>query len=497
MATAEKEVRFRIAEALGDQSLLEALQRSPQPATETVRMVEAVGVNIDPDEDQWRRLTGDSNRDLSPITQHHMQKMALYLWERNLLANRLIELPVAYLLAEGVALSVNDDEAQSWLDAFWNDPINNMKRKLKNKIRELMLFGEQAWPAFVNEHNGHVRLGYLDPALIETVVMDPDNAEQPIGIVTRKDRKGNARRFRVIVNGEESDLFTPRTQEIRASFTDGELFFNRLNELSNGTRGRSTLLAQIDWLDSYDMYMFGELDRAQFLRAFMWDVTLTGATEEQVKKRAREITSPKPGSTRVHNDAEAWTAVTPSLQATDTAETAKLFRNHMLGGATYPEHWFGGAADVNRATGESMSEPTFKILSSLQQDVGAILEDIGIYVINRKADPSGREMLIDPYQPDPDLVPEVVWPELSARDTTRYAAALQQVTAAAIMAINEGLITKELALRQINAISGRLGVEFDAEEELEAAQQQAAARAEEDVYSDRPDQVDEARDVPE
>lgn len=37
-----------------------------------------------------------------------MRDMALYLWEANLLANRLIELPVAYLLAEGVRLTVKD-----------------------------------------------------------------------------------------------------------------------------------------------------------------------------------------------------------------------------------------------------------------------------------------------------------------------------------------------------------------------------------------------------
>ncbi|MCU7886795.1 MAG: hypothetical protein KZQ82_21615, partial [Candidatus Thiodiazotropha sp. (ex Lucinoma annulata)] len=409
---------------------------------------------------------------------------AIYLWESNLLANRLIELPVAYLLAEGVQIKVKDPEAQSYIDAFWNDPINNMKRKLKKKVRELLLFGEQAWPAFVNEFNGHVRIGYLDPALIETVVMDPDNAEQPIGVVTTKDKKGHARRYQVILNGTEKDLFTSRTQAIRETFSDGIIFFNRINELSSGSRGRSTLLAQIDWLDAYDGYLFGELDRSSFLRAFMWDVKLNGATEEQVIARAKKISAPSPNSVRVHNDAEEWNAVTPDLQANDSAVNAKLFRNHMLGGATMPEHWYGGAADVNRATGESMSEPTFKILSSLQQDLGSILEDLALFVINRKLDPSGSHVLIDPYDPDPDLVPECVWPELTARDTTKYAAALQQVTAAAAMAINQGLITEVLALNQINAISGRLGVEFDAEEELAAARKEAASKATNDVYEE-------------
>ncbi|MCU7934126.1 MAG: hypothetical protein KZQ99_04505 [Candidatus Thiodiazotropha sp. (ex Dulcina madagascariensis)] len=482
MSTADTDVKTRIAQALGDTRLLEAVNR-PAPA-ETVRLVEAYGQTVDADDDQWRPLTGDSKRDLAPMTQARMQKLGVYLWESNLLANRLIELPVAYLLAEGVQLTVAAQDAQRTLNAFWNDPINNLKRKLKKKVRELLIFGEQAWPAFVNEHNGHVRLGYLDPALIETVVMDPDNGEQPIGVVTKKNKKGVARRYRVILNGTESDLFTQRTQAIRETFGDGELFFNRINEFSNGSRGRSMLLPQIDWLDAYDNYLFGELDRATFLRAFMWHITLRGATEEEVKRRAKQIHAPSPNSTRVSNEWEEWEAVTPDLQAGDSAENAKLFRNQILGGATMPEHWYGGAADVNRATGESMAEPTFKMLSSLQQDLGSIIEDVGIFVINRSADPTGNEVLIDPYDPDPDLVPECVWPELTARDTTKYASALQQVTAAAVMAINQGLITETLALNQINAISGRLGVEFDAEEELAAAREEAATAATTDVYEE-------------
>lgn len=491
MVAAAIDIRTRIAEALGDHVLLDRVQSafaSPhtnEPAP--IRVTEAYGQSVDDDDAQWRRLTGTSERDLSPMTQARMQKLALYLWESNLLANRLIELPVAYLLAEGVQLQVADEEAQGWIDAFWRDPINAFERKLKKKVRELLLYGEQCWPAFTNPHNGHVRLGYLDPALIETVVTDPDNIEVPIGLITTRDRKGRARRYRLIHNGAEADLFTRRTQKIRESFTDGECFYYRINDLSNGTRGRSALLAQIDWLDAYDQFLFGEIDRAQFLRAFMWDVTLSGATEEQVKARARKISAPKPNSVRVHNDAEAWEAVSPSLQSEDSAEGARLFRNHVLGGSTMPEHWYGGAADVNRATGESMGEPTFKILSGQQRDIGAILEDLAVFQVNRRVDPSGKSVIIDPYNPDPDLLPVCVWPELTARDTSKYAAALQQVTTGAVVAIEAGLLSKETALEQIAAISGRLGVEFDVEQELTRAREQARTQSLQDVYSDDPD----------
>lgn len=453
---------------------------------QSAKFCEAAGVNVDADEDQWRRLSGDTRRDLSPMTHQRMREMAQYLWESNLLANRLIELPIAYLLAEGVRLHCDDEDNQALLTRFWRDPINQMSVKLPKKVRELGIYGEQCYPAFVNQHTGHVRLGYLDPGLVETVVMDPDNPEQPIGIVTVKDKHGQARRYRVIVNGADAELFTARTQAIRETFTDGEAFWFTINDLSNGRRGRSDLLAQADYLDGYDQYLFGELDRAQFMRAFIWDVTLTGATPEEVKARAKDITAPRPGSTRVHNEAEIWKAETPDLKAQDASEGARLFRNHVLGGATLPEHWYGGGGDVNRATGESMAEPTVKVLSMRQQVVKHMMETIGLYVL--------RQALLARGKGEPDLEDEAfqveaIFPEMTAKDTTKYAAALQQAVVAVGLAMDKGLITQATAVRIINAIAGRLGVEIDGEKELIAARKEKAKAEEDDVFT-TPETVD-------
>lgn len=49
--------------------------------------------------------------------------------------------------------------------------------------------------------------------------------------------------------------------------------------------------------------MFGEAGRASAVRAFIWDVTLTGATPDEVKTRTKTITAPKPNSVRVVSNA--------------------------------------------------------------------------------------------------------------------------------------------------------------------------------------------------
>lgn len=468
--------------------VLGAVLPDPGQPVKEAAFREAAGTTIDPDEDQWRRLTGNSQRDLTPLTQVRMQKIAHYLWEQNLLGNRLIELPVAYLLAGGVKLSVDDPENQKVLDRFWKDPINEMDLKLPKKVREMAIFGEQVWPAFVNDADGMVRLGYLDPARIETVVKDPDNPEQTIGIVTTKNKRGLARRYRVIINGEE-DVFTTRTQGIRQGFTDGEAFYFPVNDLSSGTRGRSDLLAQADWLDAYDQFMFGEIERYDMLRAFIWDVTLTGATPEKVSQRAKEIAAPKPGSVRVHNAEEAWKAETPDMKAVDTAAGARLFRNHVLGGATMPETWFGGGGDVNRATAAEMNEPTFKIYSMRQRYWKHILESVARYVL-LKAHEKNAQGAIDWSDPKWEVVAE--FPELSVKDTSKYAAALAQVASACVQAISAKLMTRGYAVKLIGAVAAQLGVETDPEQELIDAQEEAQTIAEEDVFSTPPAAAEDA-----
>jgi hypothetical protein len=457
----------RVKNLVGLADAADVAETAKPPKTE--RLVEAYGVNVDKDEDQWRKLTGDSNRDLSPITAERMREMAKYLWETNLLANRLIELPVAYMLAQGVQLMVEDEENQAILDRFWHDPINEMDIKLPKKIRELAMYGEQVYPVFVNEGDGHVRLGYLNPGLINTVVQDPDNAEQTIGIVLKKDRKDVAKRYRVIVNGPE-DVFTTRTQEIRKGFTDGDVFFFKINDMSDGSRGRSDLLAQIDWLDAYDAYLFGELDRASFMRAFIWDVTLKGATEDEVKRRAKDMTAPSPGSVRVHNDSEEWKTESPSLQAADSSEMARLMRNHVLGGSTTPEHWFGGGGDVNRASAAEMGEPTFKMFSMRQRYVQHMLEMMGRYVLTRAAQIAKADAQLDFSLPENKV--RAVFPEMVPKDTGKYATALSQCVVAAVAAVNAGLVQKSTAMKIVANVAANLGVEYDVEDEMNKVEEE-------------------------
>lgn len=476
---------LRVLDAISPFDFTQFIEPAPPNVQTFGSLREAAGATVDDSEDGWRKLSGDATRDLAPMTQERMQKLAVFLWESNLLANRIIELPVAYTLAEGVDVSVADDQVNECVQKFWRDPINQMDIKLISKVRQLSLFGEQCYPTFVNDVSGHVRLGYLDPANIQEVVTDPDNPEQPILVITKRDKKGRYRKYRVIVNGDDKELFTERTANIRAApDIEGDAFYFNVNSLSNGSRGRSDLLAQADWLDAYDQFLFGEIDRSAFLRAFVWDVTLTGATPEEVKTRSRSITAPSPGSVRVHNDAEKWEAVSPSLSASDSSEQARLLRNHILGGSTLPEHWYGGGGDVNRAVGAEMGDPTYKMFTMRQTFVSYMLTQIIAYQIRQRVLAETKQ---EPDLFDPQYTFSVQFPDMVARDVSKYASALQSVVVAASVLITNDMMSKDTALQVIEKVTSRIGVEFDSKAELEKILEELAKQAESDVYHEPTD----------
>jgi len=426
----------------------------------------------------WRRLSGNgldtpNERDLAPMAQDRMQKLAEHLWQSNLLANRLVELPLAYLLAEGVTLQCADEEHQKLLNAFWSDPINNWPLKLTPRVRALGLLGEQCYIAHVREGDGFVRLGYLDPRQIATVVNDPDNPEQPIGVVTKRDNRGRQYKYRMIVLGEDAELFSENTARIRAEdFTDGDCLLYQLNKFPNGSRGRSDLLGQMDWLDAYDDFLFNELDRIGYLRSFVWDVTLKGADDKAVQDYQKTFVPPGPNSSFVHNDQVELKPQVPQLQAADTSQSARLLRNHVLGGSTTPEHWFGGGGDVNRAAASEMGEPTFKMYSMRQSFLKLKLEEIGRFVLLCRARANGikPDWSVDKWQVT------AVFPELLNRDVTKFAAAMQSVVTAVIQMIDAGLMTEETALKIVADVAQRFGQDFDAKTELDKARAEAAER---------------------
>lgn len=415
---------------------------------------------IDPDERLWRSLSG-SGRDIPGYTHSRMQRLAYELWLTNLMGQRLIEVVTDHVVGEGVAWHSEDAAALETVRAFWSDPVNQMDLRFERLVSELGIFGELLLPAAVSAYEGRVRLGYVSPRLIEEVVPDPDNCALPIGVVIRGEEgaiggKRKERRVRTVLGGDPREYLGAAGQRERERFRDGEAFLFQINKASDATRGTSDLLAAIDWIDIYERFIFDAAERARVQNSFIYDVTLKGAGPEGVAKWLEENgVAPRPSSVRVHNEKEEWRAVTPDLKSGEGGSQgiAKMMRGLVLGGMGIPSHWFAQGDDVNRASAESMDQPTIKKMTRRQRTVRHILQALADKQLE-EAHRAGR-------LPEAALRAGArpVLPEISVRDTEKISASLLKVAEALDLAAARGWTSDGAASALFAHMAGQLGDE--------------------------------------
>lgn len=457
-------LKTRVAQALfGD-----VLKAEAQAAVTRAQQALPVGFGADADLIGYRRLLGRGQdqaalRDIPLPAHDRMQQICYALYVVNPMAQWWINTQRAYIVGEGVAVTAKDADAQTVLNTFWQDPVNNWPIKLGNKVRELAIYGEQCWPAFTAQGTGLVRLGYLDPCLIDRVVLDPDNAEQPIGVITRS-YSGYVtiapRKYRVILPIAEDELL-PAAQALRAEFADGECFYYAVNKVSNASRGWADLLAKADWLDAYERFMFNRVERADLMNRIVGDLKMVGATEPEVQAFQQKFVPPPPGGYFIHNDKMELEYRSPDLHAVDAQADARMFKHQCL--APMPEHWYGGGGDVNRATAGEMDESTFKHFKDRQAEWKGILLDVCRYQI-RQAKQTGA------LRQAADETVAIVFPEMVKADTAKQTTAVSTAADAVTKMRQQSLITREEA-RKICAVAVQpMGVTLDPMTEAELQQ---------------------------
>lgn len=418
----------------------------------------------------FRRITQSGyGRDLTPPAFDRMQAVAYYLWATNSYAARIVELPKDYIVGEGFRLVAEDPAVQQVLDDFWSDPVNLMDQTVECFVRELSIFGEQCFYAASNPISGQVRLGYIDPSLISDVEYGTLDGLPGVAIawprtviLRRRWNEATERRLEIVHRDENpmSPTFGMLT---------GECFYFAVNRARSAARGISDLFKLADLVDGYDKMLFAMMAQVDSLSRFIWDVTLNGMTAPEVTDWLKQNgTPPRPNSIRAHNEKVTWQAVSPSLNAGDKAEGARLLRQMMAGGAGIPPHWLGDPGDANRAVAGAMGDPAVKTLTARQKLVRFYVEQIAQFVVHR-AKSSG----VLPQQANERF--RVETPDLSTKDIAAASTAMGAAIAGLTTAKSVAAVDRETIARFIRMIGSQMGVDVDVERVLAAAQQEADA----------------------
>lgn len=441
-----------------------ALVRQTQ-VKESLGMAMGGAAWLDPDEAQYRRLTSGAKyqrRDLSPLQQDRMLEVTWFLWEQNPFARRLVTLMTDLILGQGVTVRADDDRVQEQIDLTWNHRMNRIPARLREFHNFLSLTGELILPVTRNPVTGVPVIGFIDPYQVKDIIPLDGNVLIPDQVVLKATPGQTQGQSMKIIRQN------PATGRL-----EGDCFFFAINKLPNSLRGRSDLLPLADWLDLYDQYLFGEVERLGLLSAFVWDYKIAGADDPKIQQKLAAFPTPKPGTVFAHNENEELTARTPDLKAADRTEVAKLLRTHLAGSMGYPLSYLGDI-DSNRATIEGQNDVAMKTPAARQIEFAGILHEIVQYTVESvtSTNPALYRDVVGGFK--------VNMPEIAAKDIARVGSILAQVVTANDTAIQNQTLSKKAAVTIQVALVKHLGIDLNEAElndqiEDEAEERQAKA----------------------
>jgi hypothetical protein len=394
-------------------------------------------------------------------------------------ARKALRLRRSFVCQEGfkVEAESGNELVQAHLDKHW---AINWERTLPKRVESLGTYGELLlFAPEPNKIDGHYELCSLDRESIEEILPCPYNHERPGHI-----RLQNP--LRVTMEGDEK----PRNIANLAVFSynwqtsefEGDTIYLGVNTLDTMLRGMSDLAPVVDWLDKFDSIAWTEAERIQFMKAFLWDVTLKGADvgPEAVRKRQAELhrNPPRPGTVNVHNESEVWEPMAPSLNTAESLDFLKFLFGIIWGGLDLPEHWYYSAASVNKASGEEMRDPAFAAIRDRKEDVAELLAMDGQIAVNRARAIPGHPLNLLSKQPG--ITDDTFAVRVTSRDPERSAyelvgASLQSLIGTLVVAVDEGYMSKAEAGKQFRQAAAALGLgDIPApEEELDSIEQAA------------------------
>lgn len=328
----------------------------------------------DLDEFKYKKLSSNYDyslieSELSETVRNRMFKIVFDLHIKNPLAKRILEISRDFICGDGIQYDSDDSPAKNIINEFWHHPLNNFDIELPKMVYDLSLWGELIIKCSTNPFNGLVTISCLDPTQIKDIKVNKENIKDIHSVDFHGSPLAN-KTYNVIKLNDKG-------------FLDGDIFYYRINNLTNQVRGLSDLLPLVDWLDAFDKFLFSSIERSSLLNAFVYHIQWIGLNKEEVQQQMQKFGQIKPASIHHTNENVKINAITPDLKASDTSELARVIKNFILGGAGIPEHWFGDGGFTNLATAKEMGIPTFQKLKERQTFILKILKDLISYQIDQ------------------------------------------------------------------------------------------------------------------
>lgn len=402
----------------------------------TPEFTSAMGTSIDSDDHLFRRIT-QTQRDMDPLKLERAVNISLYMYNTNPLAQRIIDVPMQAIESAGISIDTKeDDRLQELWDDWWGDGNEGFSAEFFDLFKDGRMTGEIHWPVAINQINGALEFGYIDPINVKKIFMVPGNVKQADKVVLKDN---------------------PFFPEAKTSYNVirrvggvlvGELFHVAFNKLTNASRGVPVLAALLDWLDLFDQGMINEAERWTLLKSFLFHVVLEGEDDKRIedfmKKHFPGGRPPFPGSVFTTNEKVSIEAITPDLKAGDATEMSELQLNNIESGAGLPGFVLQTGKGINQGVAREIIRPSIWMIESIQRVITRLLTSQFKLVI-QNAENKGRQLDAGMVDSSMERRFKITANEVLERDLVVLSTTLKQVTEALIAGKSNELIDDESA----------------------------------------------------
>jgi hypothetical protein len=279
---------------------------------------------------------------------------ALKSWRENFLVRQIVRLTTSFVVGDGIKIMSKNPKVNEFLDAFWNDPDNEMDDRLSEWCNELTRAGELYPVLHTSSRTGMSHVRVVPAACIMRVETAPNDYENEIGY-TEISVMGP--------NGATSKTWkSARTAKTYISRKPPPMMLHfSINKPVGATRGEGDLTPILAWVLRYVDWLKGRV-KLNRLRSTLTALVISIRDRNQVVARQKfyEANPPGDGGITVIGPDEEVKAVASNIGSHDASGDGKVLRLAVSAGSGIPLWMLAEADSANRSSATMMGDPVHR-----------------------------------------------------------------------------------------------------------------------------------------
>ena len=426
--------------------------------------------DTDPDAHLYRSLSYQRvDRKLQPVEQEKLLQRSAWLYMANPMAYQAVNLITNYVVGDGYGYASDNDDIMAAIKVHWENADNQWGILQSPRFRDLYVFGEAFYPAFVEVPTGHTRIAFLDPFQVDRVETDPENVAKPMKVYPKTSAAGEKHPGYWVIQKDETGELGKQMggiytgQDTKGKYI-GEIFYFRMNAHLSSSRGKSPLLSVVDWFETLDKFLFSRAENIAVANSYAWDVEVPIGWGKKALRKLRlhvqSILAGVSGGVFVHGKNIQLKSVFPDYRAADAKNELKMLMAMICAGLGIPDHMLTGQGEAtNRATAMAMKDPTLMQFQAHQTFFKYVLETIISFHLDQiRIFSSGNPIS---KLKDEDLLWEITTATINMEDQAKAAAILQIIANSLRIAEESGWLDTITVAQVFAEAASQLGAAVD------------------------------------